>query len=345
MERLTRVVQAALEHPWAITKEKLGQIRALLQLRAAGLTLSDAEIKARIGEPKSAGASTTSAGGAVAVIPIFGVISHRINVLDDISGGTSTERLAKQLASALRDPSVGSIVLDIDSPGGSVFGVPELAAQIREGRDQKPIVAVANATAGSAAYWLASQASELVVTPSGQVGSVGVYMLHEDYSKALEEDGVGVTLVSAGKYKVEGNPFEPLGDEARAAMQADVDHYYDQFTKDVAKGRGVAVSVVRADFGQGRMLVAADAKAAGMVDRIETLDAAIARVAKQTARKASATALPGGKVLVDVTGADEETQRFDVRPLAETDGVPAEAIAAVEDLEVRRRRLALEHLR
>lgn len=353
-DRYARIVQATLDRPWAITPEKLAQIRELLKLRAAGLMLTDGEIAARLGAAKELAAAAAaraaavgaSTGGAIAVLPIFGVISHRMNMLTEFSGGTSTEKLGRQLRELTADDRIGGIVLDVDSPGGSVYGVPELAEQILEARATKPIVAVANATAASAAYWLTAAASEVVVTPSGDVGSVGVYMAHEDWSKALEAEGVDVTLIHAGKFKVEGNPFEPLGDEARTRMQAEVDHYYDLFVKGLAKARDVSVDHVREHFGQGRTLMPAAAKRAGMVDRIETFDAAVARLARQVAKNGNGAAAAA----IDPAAV---ARAFDV-PLeqlqASLDAPPADQVAQLEaaaaaDLDRRRRRLALERAR
>jgi signal peptide peptidase SppA len=153
-----------------------------------------------------------------------------------------------------------------------VFGVNELATQIRDARGSKPIIGVANSIAGSAAYLIGSAVDTLVVTPGGQVGSIGVYAEHQDISGAADQAGVKVTTISAGKFKTEGNEFEPLTDSARENMQEMVDSYYDQFVSAVAKGRGVSASVVRSKFGQGRMLMADDALTAGMVDRVASFD-------------------------------------------------------------------------
>ena len=136
--------------------------------------------------------------------------------------------------------------MNVDSPGGLIDLVPETAALIRTVRETKPVIAVANTYAASAAYWLASQASDLVVTPSGEVGSIGVYMPHLDVSGWEEQQGVKTTLISAGKYKTERSPFEPLSDEAAAAMQDTVDKYYGMFTYGVAVGRGTSAEIGRA---------------------------------------------------------------------------------------------------
>ena len=130
----------------------------------------------------------------------------------------------------------------LDSPGGSVYGVSELADEIMNARAQKPVIAIANSLAASAAYWIGCSASELYVTPGGEVGSIGVWQAHFDYSQALAAEGVTPTLISAGKYKVEGNPYAPLGEDALGFMQSRVDDYYAVFTKSVARGRGVPIA-------------------------------------------------------------------------------------------------------
>lgn len=266
-----RVISAALDTPWAIHPGKLREIEALLSDRAAGVRYTAEEIEAKIGGRRAAAIARRS--GSVAVLPIHGTIAHRMGSLSETSGGISTERIAGWLRAAVADESVKAIVLDVDSPGGTVSGVEELAREIHAAREKKPIVAVANAWAASAAYWLASQAEELVVTPSGSVGSIGVYSAHIDYSKALEAEGVSVTLIHAGAHKVEGNPYQALGEEARAEMQSKVDAYYRMFTSAVKRGRGG----VSDDVMQGRMYTADQAVSAGLADRVATLDETMRR--------------------------------------------------------------------
>jgi signal peptide peptidase SppA len=143
----------------------------------------------------------------------------------------------------------------------------------------KPIVAHVNATGASAAYWIASAADEVVVTPSGQVGSVGVFSAHDDVSKMMDELGVKTTLISAknSPYKVEGNPYEPLGDDARDYMQGRVDEAYGNFVKALARNRNVAQSHVNENFGKGRMVTAPEAVERGMADKVGTLHETLQR--------------------------------------------------------------------
>lgn len=211
--------------------------------------------------------------GRVAVLPIRGVMSHRLGSMSEFSGGTSTERAMKSLDGLMADNDVKAVVLDIDSPGGTTDGIIEAAAHVYGYRNaDKPLVAVANAMAASAAYWLGSQAQELSVTPSGSAGSIGVYSIHEDFTRALEAEGVGIEIIRSSQFKIEANPYEPLSAEGRAAVQADVNTFGGFFHDDVARGRGVKSARVAESFGQGRMVLAADAVKRGMADRIATLE-------------------------------------------------------------------------
>ncbi len=274
---MSYILQAIYNSLWAIQPEKLAAIIAVAERHAAGDKLAADEVAAIAAAARRAGPVQA---GAVAVLGVYGTIIPRGDALVESSGAVSTTRIAASLRAALADPAVGAIVLDISSPGGAVQGVEELAAEIYAAREVKPIVAVANHLAASAAYWLAVAANELYVAPSGEVGSIGVFAAHQDVSRALEKDGVTVNLISAGKYKTEGSPYQPLGEEARAAIQARVDDYYAAFVKGVAQGRGVSVADVRGGFGEGRVVGAAEAVRLGMADKVGTLEDVITRAAR-----------------------------------------------------------------
>jgi signal peptide peptidase SppA len=271
--RYEHVMKAVFGSPWAIREEYLTLIADIVLFRAAGGRMDAEEIEQRIAGARRQPSPDGPPG--VAVIPLQGVIIPKAGGMSEMSGGTSVERFRAAFRSAVASPSVSSIVLDVDSPGGMVDGVPEMAAEIRAARAVKPIVAFANTEANSAAYWLASQAGEIVVSRSSRIGSIGVLTAHEDKSKMGEMKGLHTTLISAGRFKTEGNPFEPLSDEARVHLQGLVDDYYGMFVSDVAKGRGVSVSDVRGGFGQGRVVGARDAIAQGMADRAGTLDSVV----------------------------------------------------------------------
>jgi signal peptide peptidase SppA len=273
--RYDRIVAAFQGQILAILPEKYEEIRAFLALKIAGGEVSAEELAAVAGTRRPDGVVQY---GPVALVPVFGTIAQRVGMLGAASGGVSAEGIGARLDALVADHTVKSIVLDIDSPGGSVYGVPELAAKIRDLRGQKQIVAVADSIAASAAYWLLSQASESSVAPSGQVGSIGVIAAHTDMSRAERLEGMRTTLVTSSPHKAEGSPYDALSDEAREEMQKKVDAYHAMFVADVAAGRGTSAKRVEADFGQGRMVMAADAVAAGMVDRVETREQLLERL-------------------------------------------------------------------
>ena len=293
------LVAEYLATPWALMPERLSAVTAVIARWSGDARASD-EVMHSVAADRNARdarrqASLSNSGGGIAVLPLYGIVTQRGNMVDDVSGpGTaSTQQFSNLLRAALQDETVSQILIDIDSPGGSVYGVAELADEIVSARAQKPVVAIANSLAASAAYWIGCSASEFYVTPGGEVGSIGVWQAHQDYSKAMDEAGVKTTLISAGKFKVEGNPYAPLDEEAQGFMQSRVDDYYAAFTKAVAKGRGVPISQVRDGMGQGRVLGADAALASSMVDGIATFE----DVVKKMRRDARAQIKPNASRL------------------------------------------------
>lgn len=296
---LQAIRRLVASQPWAMIPEHLEAMLEWLQLRADGVRFTAEEVDERLAKwrtgPVAAAPATRGvapSSGAIAVIPIRGVIMHREPEMRLSSGGlASTERIRQQFNAAIADPNVSAVVLDIDSPGGQVTGVEETWQTIFNGRDSgKRIVASVNGVAASAAYYIASAAPEIAVNPSGEVGAIGVYMVHQDMSGALAQAGVKTTLIKAGKYKAEGHPTEPLTEEARAAIAERVDEAYGMFTKAVARGRAVPIADVRNGFGEGRVVGARKALDLGMVDRIATIDEIVSRLGST-----KGGAKPGGR--------------------------------------------------
>lgn len=278
-ENYRHVAHLVFNEPWALKPEMYATICDLVRFRVNGGHYTAEEIQERIGAgPGRARPVGGGGNGAVAVRPLYGIIGQRMNLMMEISGGVSTEMFGQQFQADIADPSIRAVVIDIDSPGGSVFGVAELWQTIMDARGSKPIVAVANSMAASAAYWIASAADEIVVTPGGEIGSIGVYAAHEDLSGAQEREGIKTTLISVGKKKVLGNPFEPLSDEARASIQEKVDAYGAMFVNAVARGRNVKASEVVNGFGEGDTVLANEAVKLNMADRVGTLDGTIQRL-------------------------------------------------------------------
>lgn len=287
--RYAHILMAITEERWALREEKLVAILDFLRMQASGEKLSAEELQARI--TKEQERSVARAEGSVAILPLRGVIANRMNMMSDISGGTSSEGFGRMFDAAISDESIKAVVMDVDTPGGALSGADELSTKIFNARGIKPIIAHVNATAASAGYWICSAADEIVVTPSGNVGSIGVYGVHEDISAALDKAGVKKTIVSAGKFKTAGNPTQPLDDETRSRMQARVDAGYEMFIKTVARNRKASASAVRDGYGEGDIVTAQQALSEGMIDRIATLDETLQRFGAITSPPAKRRAM------------------------------------------------------
>jgi signal peptide peptidase SppA len=314
--RYLNILLACAAEPWALQREKLETISRFLMFKAAGGDFSAEEIEARV--TQRAEQRALQSDGAIGILPVYGVLSQRMNMMQDISGGTSTEQLGAAFRAMLADPGTKAIILDFDSPGGTVSGTAELAQEIYDSRGIKPIVSQVNSLCASAAYWLACQADEIVVTPSGQAGSIGVYTIHEDISKMLADEGVATTMISAGKYKTEGNPYGPLSEEAQVAIQGRIDQSYAAFVDAVARGRGgnTTVATVNDRFGQGRMFGAQELVDRRMADTIATLPQTLERfgvtinpVASAARTSVMARATAADALITKLKAGDQPTPR------------------------------------
>lgn len=276
------IVAMVYGSPWAIDPDTMAVIVGILSGRLEGVSLSPDEIEARLTE--AAAQNGPRAGGKteskIAVVPIYGVVSQRAGMLANSSGGSSVESIRRSFRGAMADKDIDGVLFEIDSPGGSVAGLPELADEIRSMRGNKPITAISNSSAFSAAYWLGAQADEFYSTPSGRVGSIGVVTVHEDRSGQLSKAGIKPTYITSSKFKAEGNMAEPLSKDAKDEAQREVDAYHGMFVQAIANGRGVEASTVESDFGQGRSVLAQDAMERGMIDDVMTLEQAVVRTAE-----------------------------------------------------------------
>lgn len=272
------MIGAVTSEPWLIEESKFSQIVELMEMRSTGELFSRDEIQARIGFPLADKPQPTITNG-VAVLPIHGVMAPRMNIMAEVSGGTSTQEVSKWFQAAVNDPKVSAIVLDIDSPGGTATGNEELAQMIRDARGKKPIKAVATSMMASAAYYVGSAADEVIASPSAEVGSIGTYMIHGESSRADENAGVKYTVVKAGDNKAVGNDVEPLGSHGRAVLQERVNAVNDQFVNAVAANRRMTVEAVNESFGQGKVFLAEKARQIGMVDRVATLSQVVTELA------------------------------------------------------------------
>ncbi|OJW97265.1 MAG: Clp protease ClpP [Burkholderiales bacterium 66-26] len=256
--------------PLAIHRPKLDVILSVLGAR---IGLTDMVVPADYAPTTR---PLSPATGKVAVIPIHGTLVRRTSGLEAVSGLASYTSIAAQLDAALASPEVAAILLDVDSPGGESGGVFDLADRIRAGVQVKPVWAVANDMAFSAAYALASAASRVFVARTGGVGSIGVIAMHIDQSVKDAKDGVRYTAVFAGERKNDLNPHEPISDEAHAVLKAEVDRVYDLFVETVARHRGLDADAVRAT--EAGLFFGPDAVGAGLADAVGGFDDALSQL-------------------------------------------------------------------
>jgi signal peptide peptidase SppA len=271
------IIMACAGELWAMQREKLEEISGFLMLKARGGDVS-AEDLARVISQKQQ-REIAQSDGQVAVLPVYGTITQRMNMMSEFSGGTSTQVLAEEFRSALADTNVKAIVFDHNSPGGTVAGTGELAQEILDSRGAKPIIAQVNSLMASGSYWLGAMADEIVVSPGADAGSIGVYRIHEDVTKMLENAGVKPSIIRSegSPYKVADSGLEPLSQDARDHIQQRVNQTYDRMVRSIAQGRGTTLTAVRDRFGQGKVFGAEELVSRGMADRIDTLEGTIER--------------------------------------------------------------------
>lgn len=215
-----------------------------------------------------------NSGSMIAIVPVWGALSP------DGYWGTSLDDLARTVTLLDNNPNVSKILLNVTSPGGTVTGTPEAADAIRAVRDrgETKIIALANGMMASAAMWIGAAAEEVVITPSGEAGSIGVFAAYTDWSKAYEQAGVKVNIMRTPRKKALFSGVEPMTDEMRQHVETRIAQSYEKFKRAMASNRGIRIDQVESKFGGGEMLRAEDAVEAGLVDRIGTLDQTIARL-------------------------------------------------------------------
>ena len=230
--------------------------------------------------------SLLSVQGNVGVVSIRGPLTNKDSWLNAFTGAVSYNQISDALIEAAELPSVHSVLLDIDSPGGAVSGVLDVAELIRYvDTSIKPVYSYSSGSMCSGAYWLGSSAREIYASRVATIGSIGVITTSMDYSKQLEDDGVKATVIRAGKYKQMGNPYEPLSDTGRQEIQAMIDDVYKVFVSDVAKSRGKSYQFTDEYMAQGRVMLSESAKTVGLIDEIMSFDQALITISKKTLDK------------------------------------------------------------
>lgn len=263
--------------PWMIAPEKLAEIRAIYQAHIRGEKIDikaiEAQLAIAIGEQQNKDLYQYDIQNGVAIIPVKGVVSKRSSLFSFFFARALTTDIAIMFKAALTDDEVESILLDIDSPGGTVDGTQELAELIYSSRGQKPIIAYTDGMMASAAYYIGAAADKIYISGDmPDIGSIGVAMVHLDYSKSDEQYGYKETDIYAGKYKRITSGNKPLSEEGKAYLQDQVDYVYSIFVNDVAKYRGRSVEDVLENMADGRIFIGRQALDAGLVDGVETFD-------------------------------------------------------------------------
>lgn len=259
-------IEYVLGQTWAMTQPAIEMVVSVVER----VNQEPSAVETQLGRPLDNTETVTITDG-VAVVPVLGPISRYANIFTRISGGTSIEILARDFRAAVENPKVKAVVLNIDSPGGTVNGTSEFAAQVFAARDSKPIVAYGANDVCSGAYWIASACSEIVANDTSHLGSIGVV---GGYPRKFDKGHYTEFVSSRARNKRPDISTE----EGRAVVQAHMDAIEDVFVSSVATYRGVSDETVASDFGQGDHMIASRAVTAGMADRIGSLDGLIAEL-------------------------------------------------------------------
>ncbi len=216
----------------------------------------------------------------IAVIPVYGTLVQKLGTLRPYSGMTGYDGIRRVFLTAMNDPEVKGICLDIDSPGGEVAGCFDLVDLIYAERGKKPVHAILSENAYSAAYAIASAADKIYVPRTGGVGSVGVIVIHCDWSQHIKDEGLKVSIITYGNRKAESNPYVTLSDEAKAAIQQDVDEMGRLFVSTVSRNRGLSETVIRNT--QAACYLAAEGVQMGLADVVASPDVAFQELMKES---------------------------------------------------------------
>lgn len=261
-----RIISKVIGERWLITAEKHHAIMAALEAKLSGDFQTINGIDER--DPDSMTGRDEyrefqTARGTIAVIPIHGILGKHLSSFEMACGGCSLDTIQSQLKTALNSPRISAVLLDINSPGGTVTGTPETANLIQEVRTKKPVWAFTDADACSGALWLASQADVFYSTESAEVGSCGVRMILLDVTQQLKDEGVKVNAIYSGKYKLLGASFKPLEDDEREMLQAESARIHQQF-----KGAVQSIRKVDEQYLEGQIFRGEEASGIGMTDGV-----------------------------------------------------------------------------
>ena len=319
------LLKALSQTEWALERRILSNMAEVVLRHVGGEKLSNDQVT-KVIEGRPDDEADVQVIDGVAVIPVQGIISKRLSMIERSSHlGTSTGDIQTKISRALDDPNVRAIVLNIDSPGGSVSGIVETSNLIAKADAKKPVIAYASDLMASAAYWLGSQSRWIVGDDTAQVGSIGVYTVMVDSSAAAGKLGYSVHVVGSGYMKGAGQPGTEITDEQLAAIRQNVEDISDVFVRHVARGRAMSVGEVTA-LADGNLWIGKKALKAGLLDKVGSLGDAIA-AAK---RAASGKELSASSASEDVLSQGVIVMPKKVAVEAPTDGEGAvESVQAV----------------
>ena len=298
----------------------------------------DADLSRFVGRPAGPRDETGRPNGMwrieqdVAIISILGELTHRGAWIGAQSGLVSYEGLTASLEAAAQDPSVKAIVLDIHSPGGQASGAIETGRLVAQLAQKKPIIALANAMAASAAYAIAAGASKIVVTESAAVGSIGAIFLHLDRTDQMNKSGIKPTVLRSVSHKALGSSAEALSDEAHAHLMEQILSIHSLFAAFVSERRGLSIEAI--DALKGATFMGAAALAVGLADEVGTLSSVLADL---NSVKPSAQRIIQGAIM---TQSNKVAAQADNNVLSQ-DEIKALIDAAREDGETKGRAAAL----
>lgn len=278
MTRL-ELARRCANRPLAFHPTEAELLRSMLRGEMAMPVQAFEDVDDRVGLKRTADRDRLQMAGPVAVIRICGSLWHGGG--DWWWGGSTYDSMRAQLAAAIDDSATRAVALHINSPGGEVAGCFDLADAVFDMRGEKPIWAILDENAFSAAYALACAADHVTVPRTGGTGSIGVVSMHVDITGMLDKAGVKVTTFQFGARKTDGYPTTPMSDEARDETQAEIDQLGGLFVDTVARNRGIAASKVRAM--QARCFLGAAGVEAGLADEVLSPDAAFLKLLAQLA--------------------------------------------------------------
>ncbi len=267
--RFANIITELYIRPWVIKSTMHNKMCEIVNKHIDGTAHTQDEIITIFEEEKKS--DILQYYGDTAIIDINGVIGRKVSALEKSCGVVDVADISDVLDYAVNDDAVSGIVLRIDSPGGTVAGVPELAGEIRAASQTKPVVSFVDGMAASGAYWLASQTNAIIATQSSVVGSIGVYMALLDESKWFEQNGLKQEVIKAGKYKGMGIEGTSITEDQRKLLQSEVDEIHAMFKAAVQLGRGTIADEIM----QGQDFFGVKGVDVGLVDGIGTMDQAI----------------------------------------------------------------------